>query len=189
MPVMNTESIFPSGLSAAFGGGLTGGLAERARYRWDTCIEVRTSVTLGLFPVNSVGFLSCQSPQTGRFSFRWAWNGDSKTHAYRQKNTFVSSPGLAEKCGDLLPLRKSDSKSPADWEANTDRIFVRLGFCLYELFRDTRSCLNDTNGISNILRMASHPIPIEKKRYRQQPSQISSWHLIRLLGYQFTGCR
>ena len=31
MPVMNTESIFLSGLSAAFGCGLTGGLAERAK--------------------------------------------------------------------------------------------------------------------------------------------------------------
>jgi len=150
---------------------------------------VRTSVTHSLFHVNSVGFLSCQPPQTGCFLFRWGWKCNCKTCTYWQKNTLLSSLGLAEKCGDLLPLQKSDSKSPTDWEANTDRIFVRLGFCLYELFRDTRSCLNDTNGISNILRMASRPIPIEKKRYRQQPNQISSWHLIRLLGYQFTGCR
>ena len=116
MPVMNTESIFPSGLSAAFGCGLTGGLAERTS-RWNTCIEVRTSVTLGLFPVNSVGFLSCQPLKTGRFPFRWGWKSDSKTCAYWQKSTLLSSPGLTEKSGDLLPLRKSDSKSPTDWQA------------------------------------------------------------------------
>ena len=56
MPVMNTESIFPSDLSAAFGCGLTGCLAERT-YRWNTCIEVRTYVILSLFPVNFCGFL------------------------------------------------------------------------------------------------------------------------------------
>ena len=68
MPVVNTESIFPSGLSAAFGCGLTGGLAERARYRWDTCIEVRISVTLGLFPVIFRGFLIVSTTKNGPFS-------------------------------------------------------------------------------------------------------------------------
>ena len=67
MPVMNTESIFPSGLSAAFGCDLTGGLAERARYRWDTCIEVRTSVIRSLFSVNFRGFLVVSTTKNGPF--------------------------------------------------------------------------------------------------------------------------
>ena len=63
---MNTESIFPSGLSAAFGCGLTGGLAERT-YSCNTCIEVRTSVTLGLFPVIFRGFLIVSTTKNGPF--------------------------------------------------------------------------------------------------------------------------
>ena len=48
----DTESIVPSGLSAAFGCGGQALPEGARRYRWDTCIEVRTSVIHSLSPVN-----------------------------------------------------------------------------------------------------------------------------------------
>ena len=68
MPVVNTESIVPSGLSAAFGCGLTGCLAERAEIQVGHLYRsAHTSVIHSLSPVNFRWLLVLSAAWIGPF--------------------------------------------------------------------------------------------------------------------------